>query len=389
MLRMTLLVLITSMLLPAFCVSGARTDERYFRSDMSVLTAQADQDVLPDGEDIIEARPDTDDVVALCDTLTAAPSDPLRPARVPGVAFASIEVNEAQRACSAAARAAPDNPRIAFQNGRVFDRMKNYKYAFVWYSRSAKLGYPSAYNGLALLYFAGSGVSRDNYEGKRYLELAIEGNHTGAMVTLANLYRSSDYFPRDDRRALELLRRAAALGDAEARRLIDEAEIGGGYNDAPKTSSYAMLKGMDLPGGTVVTMHDVDASQCEAACSDDGRCIAYTYDRWNSVCSLKSSFQYRSVNARALSGYLPHRGTPIASSSPVKYEFFNEKAFLDKPFKTVLSVGNRAGCEQLCGQVGKCIAFTFLAKARNCKLFDFPDQYFKDRSAQSGAKRQN
>ena len=79
-------------------------------------------------------------MVAICDQAAASPLDHNRPPDVAGVAPDKIDPKIAIPARDAAAKAAPNDPRIAFQLARAYFAAKAYEVARVQYAKRRPTG---------------------------------------------------------------------------------------------------------------------------------------------------------------------------------------------------------------------------------------------------------
>jgi hypothetical protein len=89
---------------------------------------------------IIPAHAQDSTPTSICDQAAASPVDQDRPAGVLGVAADQIDPKIAIPACEAAAAAAPNDPRIAFQLARAYEAAKAYEPARVQYAKAADQG---------------------------------------------------------------------------------------------------------------------------------------------------------------------------------------------------------------------------------------------------------
>lgn len=87
----------------------------------------------------------------------------------------------------------------------------DYKKAFECFYKASEQGDTTSAYYMALLYFNGNGVNKDEERGLYYLELASEGNNKDAMFLLASKIETTDAT-----KALELLDKCAQLEDGEA-----------------------------------------------------------------------------------------------------------------------------------------------------------------------------
>src|SRR4051812_13922469 len=83
------------------------------------------------------AQNESDALKAICDQAAANAWDLTRPAGVPGVANNKMDAKIAISACEAAAKVAPDDPRIAYQLGRSYLTVKAYESARAQFEKAA------------------------------------------------------------------------------------------------------------------------------------------------------------------------------------------------------------------------------------------------------------
>lgn len=156
---------------------------------------------------------------------------------------------------------------------------------------------------------------------------------------------------------------------------------------ARKNAGFQKFNNTDIAGRDIGSRKGGSLDACAASCGSDNRCLAYTYDRWNRWCFLKSSALSRSVSAKAVSGILSSSKTPPSASSRVEIRRYRGKAFPGRGYRAT-TTGAAEACEALCGSEAQCTAFTFRAKGGKCELYKSADEYQSDRAAFSGAKFQ-
>src|SRR5664279_1019941 len=103
------------------------------------------------------AQNDTSQLIRACDLVAASPFDPWRPADIIGVAPEKLDAKLAYEPCKQALAAAPDNPRLQFEVGRILHVLKDFVDARSLYERAAAQGYGSAQGNLAVMYQSGQG----------------------------------------------------------------------------------------------------------------------------------------------------------------------------------------------------------------------------------------
>jgi TPR repeat protein len=185
-----------------------------------------------------------------CDAAAARPGDTRRLSA--GVPVPALDVGAALRACSEAAAARAEEPRLLYQLGRALDVAGRLADARQLYEaaaaadhpaallalghmhrvgrgtdpdparaaalvrRAADLGSPPARTALGWMYLRGAGVPRSPEQALRWTRLAADDGWMGAVDQLGNLHRLGEGVPRDARVAFELHLKAAGLGSTNA-----------------------------------------------------------------------------------------------------------------------------------------------------------------------------
>jgi tetratricopeptide (TPR) repeat protein len=150
-------------------------------------------------------------LLAACDQVAAAPFDLNRPAGVAGIAGEKIDPAAAIPACEAAAKAAPENPRIAFELGRAYTTAKDYAQAQRWYGSAAQSGYAPAMFTLGRLHHEIMD-EKDYGQAKRWYEQAAALGVPPAMMTLGLLHEHGQGVPQDYEQAAALEELFAMVG---------------------------------------------------------------------------------------------------------------------------------------------------------------------------------
>lgn len=152
-------------------------------------------------------------LVAICDQAAASPLDTKRPAGVAGVPADKVDPKIAIPACEAASKAAPNDPRIAFQLGRAYYAAKAYESARAQYEKADAAGYALASNNLAAIYMAGDGVLADAPRAMRLFEKAANAGLGFAMKNLGEEYLSGKHVAKDIAFARRWYEKGAEAGD--------------------------------------------------------------------------------------------------------------------------------------------------------------------------------
>ena len=154
-----------------------------------------------------------------------------------------------------------------------------------------------------------------------------------------------------------------------------------------RSPQYRALDNRDVDGDVLRSMKDAALENCLAACTKDQACKAYTFDKWNHVCYLKSSANLARLEPKAISGIRTDTADPPESSASDEMSRYRGKNFPGDGYRTIPN-SSFDGCETTCQHEASCVAFTFHKSERTCRLFRTTGEYFPDDQADSGAKRQ-
>jgi TPR repeat protein len=155
-------------------------------------------------------------LVAICDQAAAIPLDQSRPTGVAGVVLEKIDPKIAIPACDAAAKAAPNDPRVAFQLGRAYYAAKAYESARAHFKLAADQGNAGGQNGLGKFYETGrGGLAKDDQEAARLYKLAADQGNGNGQANLGFFYATGrGGLAKDDQEAARLYKLAADQGNA-------------------------------------------------------------------------------------------------------------------------------------------------------------------------------
>jgi hypothetical protein len=157
-------------------------------------------------------------------------------------------------------------------------------------------------------------------------------------------------------------------------------------SDPPKTRERAVFEARDMIGGDAATKRGVSQADCETTCRSDSLCRAFTYDRWNRLCLIKSELGLLRVEPRSVTVVLSGP-TPRESSAPLQIMKRNGRAFPDSPYKTART-GDYDDCAQSCMNDTKCLGINYINAAGRCEMFDTPSEYSPRDGVSIGVKYQ-
>ena len=221
--------------------------------------------------------------------------------------------------------------------------------------------------------------------------IALNPQDALAYRNRARAYQNQGQYEQaiaDYRRALELRpseSTAQGLKVSEALLAAKTKEIEEG--EEPEPTTFRQMPNTDLQGSLIGKV-DVDSpAQCEAACGKDRACNAYSFNKWNAVCFLKSDATLRFLDPSTMSGLKGETYPPPISNGMVAMLRFRNKVFSGEP----VSAGPEhrfEDCEASCEKSDSCIAFSFVKAESMCRIFEQAGEYTSDDGVDSGAKRQ-
>jgi hypothetical protein len=179
---------------------------------------------------------------------------------------------------------------------------------------------------------------------------------------------------------------SVALGES-APAPTPQAAPAAASSSAPRIAEFRAYDNRDLAGAQIAALRIDDVSGCVAACREKRDCVAYVFDKWNRLCRLKARAAGFRLNPRATSGLRAGVEPPAAPSGAVLMERYPSRAFPGAGYRSAAADGPRA-CETACRDDAVCIAFTFRRDDGLCRLFETTGEYFPDKLADSGGKRQ-
>ena len=144
----------------------------------------------------------------------------------------------------------------------------------------------------------------------------------------------------------------------------------------------------DLSAVDYYKLPDSSLSTCATSCETDKQCRAYTYDKWNRWCFLKSSVGTLRLDPQSVSGVKKGDGEPARSRAPADMERYRGKAF---PYagQSTSSAASLEDCEKRCQSAPSCLGITFFTSSKQCRLMEDLGEYFSDPKADSSVKRQS
>ena len=186
--------------------------------------------------------------LVLCDRLAAEPSDPDKPADVPGISMiAKSDIATAIKFCRIASTS---SRRAMYQLGRAYAANRQLPEAIAAYRKSADKGSTSAMVELGTLLATGSGITKDEEQARKLLERAAQGGNPRGIANLAALSGSSGV-PSDPVKTRAMLSKAAETSSAEAQfqlGLMLANGVGGTKDDVAARAAFEKAAAQNHPG---------------------------------------------------------------------------------------------------------------------------------------------
>ena len=148
-------------------------------------------------------------------------------------------------------------------------------------------------------------------------------------------------------------------------------------DSAPDTNvdarAWITLTGRDVFGGDYAEVKDGRQPACEERCRADTQCKAYSFDRWNQICYLKSSVGTVRLDPRIVSQVLASARLKDDSSASVMVPKRN-KGFPDAGYRQS-KTDNYDKCNSICLMDQDCSGFNYRQSDHICSLIQFPSEY--------------
>lgn len=162
-------------------------------------------------------------------------------------------------------------------------------------------------------------------------------------------------------------------------------------------SKFNLKQNRDIFGADLAATNGVPGipstsyTACADKCRGDDKCAAFSFDKWNGWCFLKSAAATTVLDPKSVTGIKKTKSAPAAPGTAFKFSVARNRSFPDAPWDEV-PAADRKTCQCMCGNSKRCVAFTFVepsaAAPNNCKFFSQSDGYFEAAGAVSGYKEE-
>jgi hypothetical protein len=169
---------------------------------------------------------------------------------------------------------------------------------------------------------------------------------------------------------------------------VPRPEIVAVAKPAPAVSAkrqFITFDSRDMGGGDYAVLQGVSQDVCETRCLLDQQCVAYTFNKWESACFLKSSLSDLRLEPRGVSGVLASakvgedRRPPIIQKVPAR-------RLEGEAYKQVQA--SFGACAEVCLADDKCTGFNLREGSRSCSLMASIDKSVGAPDMKSGLKMQ-
>jgi hypothetical protein len=165
----------------------------------------------------------------------------------------------------------------------------------------------------------------------------------------------------------------------------------------PEASQSLTTGSIDSGGLVTYVNRDVDGfdyqilrnrrlADCEAVCKSDSRCRAYTFNKWENICFLKSSATVTRIEPRGISGVLSSEEVQAARRPPT-IQRLSSRRFPGNPYRSLAGT-DYDSCAEMCAADSLCLGVNFGKLERSCALFATLDKSVPDNRTEAGMKWQ-
>ena len=151
--------------------------------------------------------------------------------------------------------------------------------------------------------------------------------------------------------------------------------------------TFTRFEKRDLGGGDYDVVRGTSLELCDQRCQSEDACRAYTFDRWNRMCFLKTaSTGALRLEPRSVTGVISTTGLTDYVGEAV-IEKRRRKAFPDVPYIQVWGETYEQ-CAAMCLDDVRCGGFNFESASGRCGFIDWPNEYTDRASTDLGFKIQ-
>jgi hypothetical protein len=152
--------------------------------------------------------------------------------------------------------------------------------------------------------------------------------------------------------------------------------------------SFYTYDNFDMTGSDTRKLVKVAHAVCATACERDRSCRAYSYDKWNKWCYLKSGTNSLTLDPSSISGVKLGTKQPVASPEIIRIDPRGSKRLVGSAYNS-LKIPSLDQCSSNCRESARCLGYTFVQVTQICDLFSEVGSIAANTGARSGIKTQN
>ena len=163
---------------------------------------------------------------------------------------------------------------------------------------------------------------------------------------------------------------------------VKEGGVGGGGGQGDLSEE----QGIDYRGGYYTRYASRGLNSCKSDCRRDGRCVSYTYNLRNGLCSLEDKIGKRERDDDMVSGV---KGQGGSSPGGPFYGDLTEERGIDYRGGYYTRYASRGldSCKSDCRRDDRCVSYTYDVRNGLCSLEDKVGDRERDEDKVSGVKR--
>jgi PAN domain/HdeA/HdeB family len=184
----------------------------------------------------------------------------------------------------------------------------------------------------------------------------------------------------------------AGIAPKQAKPSLDEAhdakEVGRLNPVSVAQGTFNAYDNFDMFGGDLRKIPKIELKACIAACGADRECRAYSFDRWNRYCYLKSTANALTFDPSSTTGLRADSDNPGFSKVEYRIDRRANKS-LEGSSSVKAGIAGVEDCDRSCVADKACFGFTFEKPRAVCRIFSAISTFKPDRGATSGIKTQS
>src|SRR5262245_48219486 len=154
------------------------------------------------------------------------------------------------------------------------------------------------------------------------------------------------------------------------------------------SAEFNVRDNRDPDGQDVRRINETTVEACALACIEEARCQAYSFDKWNRVCFLKTNVVALRLDPKSTTGVRQSLGKLPGIETPARMEPYPKRFFPGDGYRS-FAASSVGVCKSTCFEDLNCVAYTLRKFEKICTLFKSTGEYFRNENADSGIKTQS